>query len=136
MGLKEKLSEKLRSLREERAWSQAQAAQAAGIPFRTYVQFEYKTRFPRVEQLEKLAEGFGLDPSDLLRKDAPNVELDQALDQARQATRTVLARALDAVPLDILALLPEVQNWDLLRLTVEKLARPGQARPKKARAAG
>lgn len=61
--ISEILVDNIRRLRDTRGWTQSQAAERCSIPFPTYREFEYGTRFPRQEQIEKLAHGFGVDES-------------------------------------------------------------------------
>jgi transcriptional regulator with XRE-family HTH domain len=58
--------ENLRKLREKKGWTQTEAAQAAGVSFRSYQNWEIGGREPRLDALKKLAEAFGVTTDDLL----------------------------------------------------------------------
>jgi transcriptional regulator with XRE-family HTH domain len=62
----------LRNLREKKGWTQTQAADAAGVSFRSYQNWEIGGREPRLDALKKLAEAFGVTTDELLvGHDAP-----------------------------------------------------------------
>lgn len=63
----------LRKLRETKGWTQTEAAQAAGVSFRSYQNWEIGGREPRLDALKKLAEAFGVTTDQLLDgHDAPS----------------------------------------------------------------
>lgn len=64
--------ENLRKLRETKGWTQTEAAQAAGVSFRSYQNWEIGGREPRLDALKKLAEAFEVTTDELLvGHDAP-----------------------------------------------------------------
>jgi transcriptional regulator with XRE-family HTH domain len=63
MGFKENL----RRLREKREWSQAEAARQAGVPLRSFVNWELGVREPRLLALARLAEAFAVSADELLK---------------------------------------------------------------------
>jgi transcriptional regulator with XRE-family HTH domain len=65
MGFKENI----KRLRQAKGWTQAQAAQAAGVPFRTLQNWEAGSREPRLDALKKLAVAYGVTADELLRDD-------------------------------------------------------------------
>ncbi len=62
MGFKENL----KNLREAKKMTQAAAAEAAGVAFRSYQNWEAGVREPRLEALKKLADAFGVSADRLL----------------------------------------------------------------------
>lgn len=62
MGFKENL----RAHREQKGWTQTQAAEAAGVSFRSYQNWEIGGREPRLDALKSLAEAFGVSVDELL----------------------------------------------------------------------
>jgi transcriptional regulator with XRE-family HTH domain len=56
----------LRRLREGKGWTQTQAAEAAGVSFRSYQNWEIGGREPRLDALKQLAEAFGVTTDELL----------------------------------------------------------------------
>jgi transcriptional regulator with XRE-family HTH domain len=62
--------ENLKRLRESKGWTQAQAAERTGVPFRTMQNWEGGSREPRLEALKKLAAAYGVLVDELLRDDA------------------------------------------------------------------
>lgn len=68
MGFKDNL----KRLREKAGLTQAQAAAAAGVAFRSYQNWEAGVREPRLDALKALAEAFRVPADDLLKGvDAP-----------------------------------------------------------------
>lgn len=64
--------ERLRALRKEKKWTQEQAAEACGVPYKLFQHYELGIkRNPGLLTLEKIATGFGITLSELLRFDAP-----------------------------------------------------------------
>lgn len=63
----------LRKLREARGWTQAEAAGAAGVPFRTYQNWETGQREPRLNALVALAAAFDVSTDQLLEGVGPDV---------------------------------------------------------------
>ena len=61
MGFKENL----KRFREAKGWTQAEAARAAEVPFRSYQNWEIGGREPRFDALIRLARAFGVTPNDL-----------------------------------------------------------------------
>ena len=59
-------SDNLKRLREIAGLTQAQAAAAAGVAFRSYQNWEMGTREPRIEALRKLAAAFGVSADELI----------------------------------------------------------------------
>lgn len=66
MGFKENL----RAQREAKGWTQTQAAEAAGVSFRSYQNWEIGGREPRLDALKSLAEAFGITVDELLADDS------------------------------------------------------------------
>lgn len=58
--------ENLRRYREAKGWTQSEAASRAGVPFRSYQNWEIGGREPRLDALVRLAVAFGVTPNDLL----------------------------------------------------------------------
>jgi transcriptional regulator with XRE-family HTH domain len=65
MGFKENL----RTLRERAGLTQAGMADRAGVPFRSYQNWELGSREPRIQSLVSLAEALGVSVDELVRKD-------------------------------------------------------------------
>lgn len=61
----------LRATREEKGWTQAQAAKAAGVALRSYQNWEIGGREPRLDALVSLAEAFNVTVDSLLRNHKP-----------------------------------------------------------------
>ena len=58
----------MKALRAQKGWSQEELAFESGL-HRTYISdLERCARNPSISIIEKLAAGFGVDPSELLRK--------------------------------------------------------------------
>lgn len=71
------LAETLKSLREKRALSQAKLAEKLQIPKGTYVTYEYGTREPNIEMINKLADFYGVTTDYLLGRntdEAPPID--------------------------------------------------------------
>jgi len=62
MGLKENL----KRLRTAKGWTQAEAAEKADVPFRSYQNWEVGIREPRIDALPRLARAFGVSLDELL----------------------------------------------------------------------
>ena len=62
MGLKDNL----RRLRTAKGWTQAEAAEKASVPFRSYQNWEVGIREPRLDVLPRLARAFGVTLDELL----------------------------------------------------------------------
>ena len=60
------ISATLKQLREERGWTQAATARAAGVPARSYQNWEEGIRQPRLDAIVRLAAGFGVTTDALL----------------------------------------------------------------------
>jgi transcriptional regulator with XRE-family HTH domain len=60
----------LRSLRESKGWTQAEAAKAAGVSFRSYQNWEIGGREPRLDALKNLASAFGVTVDELLKDES------------------------------------------------------------------
>ena len=58
--------ENLKKCRESKGWTQSQAAEAAGVSFRSYQNWEIGGREPRLDALRKLADAFGVSADNLL----------------------------------------------------------------------
>lgn len=54
------IGEKIRHLRNGLSFTQAEVAEKAAIPFRTYQDIEYGKRMPRAETLGKIASALGV----------------------------------------------------------------------------
>jgi transcriptional regulator with XRE-family HTH domain len=63
-----RLGARLREERNARGWTQEQAAEQCGYGIRHYQKIEGAELNIKLSTLEKLAEKFGVHPSDLLRK--------------------------------------------------------------------
>jgi len=62
-----KLAVRLKELREERGWTQEEAAQKCRLEYKYYQRYESrKPRDMRLSTLEKIAKGFGIKPSELI----------------------------------------------------------------------
>jgi transcriptional regulator with XRE-family HTH domain len=70
MGFKENL----RRLRESKKWSQAEAVRQAGVPFRSFVNWELGIREPRLPALARLAAAFKVSADRLLEGVADEAE--------------------------------------------------------------
>lgn len=58
---------RIRELRKDRDWTQERAAEACGIGYKLYQLYELGVKGnPGLVNLQKIAEGFGLDVSELL----------------------------------------------------------------------
>jgi transcriptional regulator with XRE-family HTH domain len=66
MGFKENI----KRLREQKGWTQTQAAQQADVPFRTLQNWEAGSREPRLDALKKLAAAYGVLVDELLKDEA------------------------------------------------------------------
>lgn len=64
--------DRLKEIRQKVGMTQAEAAEAAGVAVPSYQRWEYGTFEPRVSELRKLAEAFGVRVSTLLG-DEPEV---------------------------------------------------------------
>lgn len=62
MGLKENL----KRLRTAKGWTQAEVAEKANVPFRSYQNWEVGIREPRLDALPRLARAFGVTLDELL----------------------------------------------------------------------
>jgi transcriptional regulator with XRE-family HTH domain len=71
-GVVMSFKENLRKCREKKGWTQSQAAQAAGVSFRSYQNWEIGGREPRLDALKKLAEAFGVTADELLEGVTPS----------------------------------------------------------------
>jgi transcriptional regulator with XRE-family HTH domain len=67
MGFKENLVR----LREGKDWTQAETAQAAGVPYRTYQNWENGNRQPGMGNLISLAKAFGVSLDELTAGEDP-----------------------------------------------------------------
>lgn len=65
-NIKKSLSINLLSLREQKGWSQEQAAEVTGLSLRGYQDIERGINWPSFRNLERLAKGFKVDPFFLL----------------------------------------------------------------------
>ena len=75
----ERFKKQLRELREKRAWMQAKAAEACGLNDKVYQLYEVGIKQnPGLLNLEKIADGYGLDVSELLAPDLPKIRAPQA----------------------------------------------------------
>ncbi|AWM40283.1 helix-turn-helix protein [Gemmata obscuriglobus] len=70
MGLKENL----KRLRAAKGWTQAQTAEVAEVPFRSYQNWEAGTREPRIDALPRLAAALGATVDQLLADVEPTEE--------------------------------------------------------------
>jgi transcriptional regulator with XRE-family HTH domain len=70
--LRERLSACLRRLRQRNGWTQAKAAQAAGLDVRHYQKIEAGQVSATLDTLEALASAFGMEPAVLLRHVGPH----------------------------------------------------------------
>jgi transcriptional regulator with XRE-family HTH domain len=70
MGLKEAI----RRLREFNGWTQSKAAAAAGVPLRTFQNWEAGVRDPQPDGLVKLADAFGVTLDELFERKLPKTK--------------------------------------------------------------
>lgn len=68
------LAETLKKLREQHSLSQAKLAEQLQIPKGTYVTYEYGTREPNIEMINKLADFYGVTTDYLLGRETGEVE--------------------------------------------------------------
>jgi repressor LexA len=64
------LVENLKRLRQQKGWTQAEAARRAGVPFRTMQNWEGGLREPRIGALKKLSAAFGVTVDELIQDGA------------------------------------------------------------------
>jgi transcriptional regulator with XRE-family HTH domain len=64
-----RFKENLRRLREQAGWTQTEMAGRAGVPFRSYQNWEAGVREPRIAALAALADALGVSVDDLIRGD-------------------------------------------------------------------
>ena len=62
----ENFGDNLRRIREEKGVSMKKAASDMGIPYTTYLSYEYGRREPSIEMLLKLSEYYGVSTDELL----------------------------------------------------------------------
>jgi transcriptional regulator with XRE-family HTH domain len=70
-GLIVAFSDNLKRLREQKGWTQTEAAEQAGVPFRTMQNWEAGSREPRLDALRKLAAAYGVTVDELLQVESP-----------------------------------------------------------------
>jgi transcriptional regulator with XRE-family HTH domain len=66
-----KFASNLKRLRKDSGLTQPELAEKTGIALRTYAAYEYKTRFPGPDVIDKLAEALGVDLSELFTEVTP-----------------------------------------------------------------
>jgi len=70
-----RFKKRLKELRVSRSWTQEEAAEACGIGYKLYQLYELGIKLnPGLLTLEKIANGYGLDVSDLLAPELPGVK--------------------------------------------------------------
>lgn len=67
--------ENLRRLREAAGLTQSQAAQRAGVPFRSYQNWEIGSREPRIDALAAVARALGASVDELLASENAGVKV-------------------------------------------------------------
>lgn len=73
---------KLKELRKSKGVSQGEAANALGVSFRAYQNYEYEQREPNIEMLNKMADYFGTSVDKLLgRENKEQTALDELVGQ-------------------------------------------------------
>lgn len=73
---------KLKELRKSKGVSQEEAANALGVSFRAYQNYEYEQREPNIEMLNKMADYFGTSVDKLLgRESKEQTALDELVGQ-------------------------------------------------------
>lgn len=73
---------KLKELRKSKGVSQKEAANALGVSFRAYQNYEYEQREPNIEMLNKMADYFGTSVDKLLgRENKEQTALDELVGQ-------------------------------------------------------
>ena len=73
---------KLKELRKSKGVSQEEAANALGVSFRAYQNYEYEQREPNIEMLNKMADYFGTSVDKLLgRENKEQAALDELVGQ-------------------------------------------------------
>lgn len=73
---------KLKELRKSKGVSQEEAANALGVSFRAYQNYEYEQREPNIEMLNKMADYFGTSVDKLLgRENKEQTALDELVGQ-------------------------------------------------------
>ena len=72
------LQTKIRQLREKKDWSQMETAYKLDISQSAYNKWEAGQAKPTLENLQKLAEIFGVDFFDLINEQFPNIDLSNA----------------------------------------------------------
>lgn len=60
------MGEKMRYFREQKGMTQIQLAEATGIHVGTIRKYELGLRYPKTEQLKKIAQGLGISPIEFL----------------------------------------------------------------------
>lgn len=102
------LAEVLKQLREQRELSQSKLAEQLQIPKGTYVTYEYGTREPNIEMINKLADFYGVTTDYLLGRDTGEPE---AIDKlAAEFNMTALEKKI----LDNYIALPKNMRSDLM----------------------
>jgi len=62
-----KLAKRLKELREQRGWTQEDAARKCKMEYKYYQRYESKKpRDMRLSTLEKIAKAFGMEPNDMI----------------------------------------------------------------------
>jgi transcriptional regulator with XRE-family HTH domain len=84
-GVDVSFPENLKRLRESKGWTQAEAAKHAGVPFRSYQNWESGGREPRLDALVRLAAAFGVTPNKLLEGVGTPAAVDEASPQPMRA---------------------------------------------------
>lgn len=87
---------RLAALRQEREWTQAQLAEKLGVSVKAVTYYEREVSSPTTRTLARVAEAFGVEPSELLdatsgkraaRKPGPASQLEQRIAALRELPR-------------------------------------------------
>lgn len=110
------LSNTLKQLREKHNFSQAKLAELLQIPKGTYVTYEYGTREPNIEMINKIADLFGVTTDYLLGRDTGEPETIDTL--AGEFNMSALEKKI----LDNYLALPEHMRSDLMAFLEKSVA--------------
>lgn len=106
-------NQQLRTAREKKLWTMAQAAQAIGVSEQTYSRWENGTRKPHTSTLKMLCQAFEASPAELGFADLaprPTVEVSRTQPEPRPVLVTPATSSVDLFEIGLMALLMAQQQ--------------------------
>lgn len=126
--LRQTFADNLERLRKKRGWTQHDLAAAAEMSTEGIRGYEQKKRWPKPEEMDRIALALGVRTFELLATSEDlqprGISAKEALEILEKELRN--ASLVGAVPGDVLKMLSRISDWEAARAFLGPLSKPGK----------